>query len=367
MLLLKSLFCLTGADNRFRYIAIHFICYFLFAIASTVFAFSFFLSFLTLCLFTAISALSTKRRLKDANLNIKLLFPISCSFLISGLVILISNSSTVYWLLFLPLIFSTSLMTFKSKSHHHVLGYLGDIDLSGYIKQATHQQQTRIEPTFDQQQLAQPNSAVDKDSVNDYQHVERPPAYSTSQSQYDLGEMFRLKLLNNKPVRILSSLLLLLLTIALVKFILMPSINNNQNIEAAKEDNALETAQKQQWLHEVTLPDNFSLLTSSFNGINIKWQGDRLVAGFLWQQITAEGDETCKAIKYDDGKMIRTLNVIQDSNGDYLASFSPLDTNEIIKNIAKRNSFNLCGYEFSLKGSQAVLGKHSFYSNLISN
>jgi hypothetical protein len=44
------------------------------------------------------------------------------------------------------------------------------------------------------------------------------------------------------------------------------------------------------------------------------------------------------------------------------ADFSPLDTQQLIQLIAFKRSFNLCDYDFSLKGSQAALGKHHAYA-----
>jgi hypothetical protein len=87
----------------------------------------------------------------------------------------------------------------------------------------------------------------------------------------------------------------------------------------------------------------------------------------IWQQLTTQGDETCKGITYNNGDMIRTLNVIHENDGDYFAKFSPLDTKVLIRNLAIRSSFKLCGYKFSLNGSQSTLGKHSYYSKFVVN
>ncbi|MCW9017762.1 MAG: hypothetical protein OQJ89_12400, partial [Kangiellaceae bacterium] len=49
------------------------------------------------------------------------------------------------------------------------------------------------------------------------------------------------------------------------------------------------------------------------------------------------------------------IKVTSKNRGDYYADFSPVDTKALIEAIAKRDRFKLCGYEFSLKGTQAKL------------
>lgn len=371
VLFLKSLFCLSGSDNRSRFMAIHISCYFLFAITSSIFSFSGTLTFLTLCLFTAISTFSTKRRLIDASLKIKWLYALTGSFIITGLVIIISGYSSSYWLLFLPFVISLFLMTYKSKEDNHILGYLGDIDLSGYIKQDSFQNQTRIEPTFNQDRFAHSNTSVNQNNkstfINNENFSENPNSHGDNDTSVDIGETIRLRLFDNKKVLLTVSILVLLVTMAMTLTSIISPIDGDENITPLENKTSPAAQLEQLSLHEVTLPDGFSLSTTPFNGITLKWQGEATTEELLWQQLTAQGDQSCKAITYNNGKTVRTFSVIQENNGDYLANFSPLDTKVIIRNIAIRSSFTLCGYKFSLKGSQSVLGKHSYYSKFISN
>ncbi|MFT6900481.1 MAG: hypothetical protein ACJAXS_000643 [Colwellia sp.] len=366
MLFLKSLFCLTGSDNRSRFIAIHFSCYLLFAIFSAVFSFSSLLSFLVLSLFASICTLSTKRRLNDANLSIAWLLAPTGSFLIAGLIIIISDYTPSYWLLLLPLIISTLLMTYKSQKNSHILGYCGSVDLSGYVKkQGSFLNKQRIEPTFNQ-------NGVDHSKVNTHQDTRQTfvdnakvSAEAHKQSSDDFGEAIRLKLFNIKNKTLTLSILISLALVSIIFAAVSSLLNDEQRITPDKSDKTPSVGLKQTLLHKITLPDNFSLSVSAFDGITIKWQGTAIQDGFLWQQGTAQGDNTCQAITYDNGDMIRTLDVIQVDKGDNLASFSPLDTKVIVKNIAIRSSFILCGYTFSLKGSQSILGKHRYYSTYL--
>jgi hypothetical protein len=363
VLLLKSLFCLTGSDNRRRFIAIQLICFILFTIVSSFISFSSLLSFLALLFFVALCTFSTKRRLNDANLNMNWLLAPAGSFFIAGLIIIISGYGVSYWLLFFPLVISTLLTTYKSQKNNHILGYCGTVDLNGYIRKENHDHEKRIEPTFNSNGVEHSQSSTYKDESNSFvQHRE-----ISKDSDYDIGEAIRLKLFNNKNAVLTITILTLLVIMAMILTSIISSSDKDESITQPKTEISTATKSTPAFLHEIKLPDNFSLFVSPFNGITIKWQGDGTNTDILWAQLTAQGDKSCMAITYNNGEKIRTLNVIKENSGDYLAHFSPLDTKVLIKNIANRSRFTLCGYEFSLKGSQSVLGKHSYYSKFTNN
>ncbi len=366
MLFLKSLFCLTGSDNRFRFIAIQLTCYFLFATTSSIFYFSSLFSFFSLLLFIGISSFSIKRRLNDARLNFKWLLAASGSFFFAGLIIIMTSSNVSYGLLLFPISISSLLMTYKSNNNNHTFGYYGDVDLSGYTKQENAQNKMRIEPTFNQGDIGQSQGSMHQNASNDAELNKKSSLHSSLELDNDIGEFIRIKLLNNKHA-VLALFVLLIVTIIGISLALEPSTIDNENASPANHQIESETEFTQTILHEVTLPDNFTLFTSTYGGITIKWQGDPSSEGSLWQQQTAKGDKSCMLITYNNGQKIRTLSVTQENDSDYLAHFSPLDTKGLIKNIANRSSFSLCGYKFSLKGSQSILGKHSYYSEFITN
>ena len=118
-------------------------------------------------------------------------------------------------------------------------------------------------------------------------------------------------------------------------------------------------------LSEITLPDSFSLMLSEHQGLIIHWQADSTSATELWSLTSAKGETTCQNITFNKGDKIRTTSVIVENNTEYYANFSPLDTKALIHAIAFRGNFSLCDYKFSLKGSQAVLGKHNDYAEFI--
>ncbi|NQZ20518.1 MAG: hypothetical protein HRT53_00515 [Colwellia sp.] len=365
MLLLKSLLCFTGFDNRRRFIFIHISSYFLFIITSAIFSINNALAFLCLCIFTCLCTFSTKRRLNDANLNKSWLYAPGLSLFIAGLIIIFTGYSTSYWLLLFPLMISALLTTYKSLGRkHYILGYYGNVDLSAFIKPTQPKHESRIEPTFNQTDALSDERSIlskriDSSSINSDQTA-------TTATNSDLGEAIRLKLFSHKNALLTVSAVILIIVMAMISTsVISTSDDNKNNIILDTNNKALESQSVLLRTHLVTLPDDFSLFVSSFNGITIKWQGDATSEKYLWQQLSAQGDKSCKEIDFNNGEKIRTLSVKQENNSDYLASFSPLDTQLIIKNIAYRGSFSLCGYSFSLKGSQSVLGKHDYYATFI--
>jgi len=367
VLLLKSLLCFTGFDNRRRFIFIHLSSYFLLILTSALFSSNSLLAIIFLCIVICLCTFSTKRRLNDANLNKNWLYAPALSLFISGIIIIFTGYSTSYWLLLFPLMISALLTTYKSLGDkNYILGYYGKVDLSPLKKQASSLNRGRIEPTFNQTDTHHYENPLSPDegySAN--LHINSPQNANTSVGN-DIGEAIRLKLFNHKNAFLTLSAVVLLVVIAMIiTSVISTSGENEINLST---DNVEVTAESQSLLarsHQVTLPDDFSLFVSPFGGITVQWQGDAISEQYLWQQVTAQGDKSCKEVDFNNGDKIRTLSVKQENGSDYLANFSPLDTKAIIKNVAFRGSFSLCGYQFSLKGSQSVLGKHDYYSTFI--
>ena len=112
----------------------------------------------------------------------------------------------------------------------------------------------------------------------------------------------------------------------------------------------------------LAMPDNFALYLTPHQGILLHWQADNVTSGQLWSQLTAKGDKSCQIINFNKGNDFRPLSIEVEANTEYFASFSPLDSQALIQALAFQGSFSLCGYDFSLKGSQSVLGKHNSYA-----
>lgn len=367
MLLLKSLLCFTGFDNRRRFIFIHISSYFLFILTSALFSSNSLLAIIFLCLVICLCTFSTKRRLNDANLNKSWLYAPALSLFISGIIIIFTGYSTSYWLLLFPLMISALLTTYKSTGNkNYIIGYYGKVDLSPLIKQGSPLNRGRIEPTFNQTDTLRNDNLISSDEEYSANlHINNSQSANTSVGS-DIGEAIRLKLFNHKNAFLtLSAVVLLVIMAMIITSVISTSGENDINLPSNNVEVKAESQSLLARSHQVTLPDDFSLFVSPFGGITVKWQGDTISEQYLWQQVSAQGDKSCKAIDFNNGDKIRTLSVKQENGSDYLANFSPLDTKEIIKNVAFRGSFSLCGYQFSLKGSQSILGKHDYYSNFI--
>ncbi|MBB1270483.1 hypothetical protein [Shewanella sp. SR44-3] len=116
---------------------------------------------------------------------------------------------------------------------------------------------------------------------------------------------------------------------------------------------------------KVTFPDGFELVLYD-DILAFRWLGDDAEPHDLWRLDTAKGDKRCSELTFNNGSKYRPLQVSLLSDSATEAKFSPLDTQGIINDIALRGSVKLCGYNFSLTGSQSALGKNSRFSDFLS-
>jgi len=187
-----------------------------------------------------------------------------------------------------------------------------------------------------------------------------------SNAELDLGEVIREKLFYIKNPRMILITAVSFVAIAMfVTFLVSePTSQLNQDIANELTPNPLAPAVKR--TNTVNLPDDFSLMINEFDGIVINWPAELSDKTVIWDIQSATGDKKCQNITFNNGDKIRTLKVIIEENDNYFAEFSPLDNSALIKSIAIRSNFSLCGYTFSLKGSQAILGKNTYYAEIIS-
>jgi hypothetical protein len=379
--LFKSLFCLQGNDNRTRFALINIATYIGLLTINAIFPNFNFFALVCLVLFTSIYGLTTRRRLRDSKLNINFSIGPSLAFALSAIVMLISQHAASYALLLLPVLFMCLLLTYPSKGKlNYIYGYNGPVQLtiSGATERNQGQQFNRIEPTIldgqdsellrSQEQGANNNfhsqQVIDQKTTGEADSWSSPSTNSetnTERKTQDPGEMFRELILANKKILALVVTGLILLSVSLLFFTkaIQPdsAYFDQKSIPATDVNNTR--------LDPITLPDSFSIMLSQYQGLIIHWQGDAIEAKQLWSIHSAQGDGSCQDITFNDDSKIRTLSVVAENSADYYANFSPLDTKRLINAIAFRGSFNLCGYNFSLKGSQAVLGKNPPYADII--
>ena len=114
----------------------------------------------------------------------------------------------------------------------------------------------------------------------------------------------------------------------------------------------------------VAMPDGFDL-TLENDTLLMSWLGDSGEAQTLWTLATAKGDPRCAQLAFNTGSEYRPMQVVRLANTRTEATFTPLDTQAILKDMALRSSVGLCGYRFSLKGSQAALAKNSAFRVMV--
>ncbi|SIQ66309.1 hypothetical protein SAMN05421840_10353 [Shewanella morhuae] len=114
----------------------------------------------------------------------------------------------------------------------------------------------------------------------------------------------------------------------------------------------------------LALPDGFSVALED-DILIMRWLGEKGKAKNLWSLATAKGDKTCSLLSFNSGTDYRPLTVDLKADSATEARFSPLDTQAIIVDLARRGSISLCGYKFSLKGSQAILEQNRTFGDYI--
>lgn len=376
MQFIKSLFCLQGFDNRPRFFIICSVIYVVFIMLASAFVGDILISVVLLILFSVLIALTSLRRLHDAKLNKNWLLAPSLTFSLAALIIVFSEQNSSYYLLILPTLCSAILLTYPSLTNlDFILGYYGPVDMKEYQQdenQGKHAKY-RIEPilisdtatNFENEVQSASLQANNSDRTSFSQNNE---SYS---KQVDIGELIRLKLLNNKKAQlVIASIVGLILISVAVSWLV--NYSNTSNIGLKEEKTNRQIINPEHSVSRTNLlamPDNYTLYLSEHQGISINWQADKVSDKSLWSQLTAQGDESCKEISFNKGEPIRTLSVIVESsdgiNNNYFADFSPLDSKVLIQALAFRGNFSLCGYKFSLKGSQAALGKNTQYAQWI--
>ncbi|TMM46855.1 hypothetical protein [Colwellia ponticola] len=409
---LYAIFCLKGFDNRHRFFVTSLVAFISFIVTSTLLFSDFTLNFIVLLLLTIVIFFSTTRRLRDADITKKWQLVLAGLFLLTGLLTLLIENNSSYYLLILPALICALLLTYPSNSKvadkHYILGYYGPVNLSDHIKKSDTVQshKVRIEPTLMTQSTGEQCYSEDfstgQRSVTTEQNVVNTEQVSDNLSdgslnsnshnnwhnkKTDIGELIRLKLLGNRNFQLsaIAGVTLIALTIIVMSAFnaISPSDSSHEKLTSAQNSSGAESDITNNFSNSISanaagenaiknivsnkkhllmMPDNFNLYLSVYQGIIIHWKADQAANGQLWSLLSGSGDKSCQTISFNKGEAIRPIGVLVDNGSDYFASFSPLDSKELIQALAFRGNFSLCGYNFSLKGSQAVLGKNSQYA-----
>ena len=359
MQLLKSLFCIQGFDNRQRFFLIQTIIYLLFLLSSPLSSTSIVTAILLMLTLSTLQLLSCLRRMQDAKMPKKNIIGCSASYLITSIIMLVYGTDA-NWLLLITIAFAIVLfIPMSNPKRDYILGYAGPIDLSEFnqtnIKQQRHAQ--RVEP-----QLCSVNDIqnITEQLQQNHQTAEMPPTVTfppsnTQESTINLLTQFQ------KYKKHIVALVILggFLSIMIISMTFTPITEGNR--QAAQ----LEKIEPLERLLPLTFPDSFTLMLSQYSGLIIHWQADVQSNGELWSLNKAQGENSCQQITFNKDKKVRTTHVSVENNSHYFAYFSPLDSKTLLTAIARQNSFQLCGYPFSLNGSQSILAKHTSYADIM--
>jgi len=370
--LLKSLFCLKGHDNGRRFLIVSLVCYLLLILLSSVLSKALILVIMLLMISTPILATSAMRRIHDAGFATPFaVIPVAIYWLNLFGISYIEHGSR-WALLALAVVVTMAMATISNarirRNHNYHFGYHGPVNLNGTDEIPV--QLNRIEPTIAGQKTANINPEIstssDHLSTNENNRTtgtnnQRPP---TNHWEQQLGKWF----INNRK---LSSIIISVFLLVSFMIALLPLFDDEHIDIPEKETQKTNMAKQKIRLNKIEMPDQFWVMLDQNDALTIGWEGDIKTESDLdednsyWSAYTGKGDKTCVDLHFSLGDEIKTLLVTVKNGGDYYADFSPVDTEIIVKSIADKDRFKLCGYEFVLKGTRSLLRKNSKYSKYL--
>ena len=345
----RSLFCLKGTDTRSRFLAICAACWALLLILPALFGASPFLLVLAVPLCFVLFAAGQRAGSTPAVLGLALtgLYLVAWVMMVFGvgtgalITAVVAAAPTV-------LIAKQALAVIKGAE----LGYLAP----GQSAQASVGRRRR-EPVFGEggDEYVEDFSATADDAIQDEIDVVRRGNSRQAEPLVELKALFAAnpRLLPGIAVTAVA-MITLMATISLWP-------KGTADEVQVEETIAQQTAEPAAPRDEVKLPDGFSL--GLVDGrLVMSWLGDKGEAGEIWSLANAKGDKRCSVLKFNDGSEYRPVSVLMTADTVTEAWFSPLDAQAVIRGVAMRGNVQLCGYKFSLKGTQSRLEAHRAFA-----
>jgi hypothetical protein len=350
MQLFKSLFCFRGCDKPLRFALINLALYLLLLLTTALFArHSIPLLILLLMALLPVAVATAIRRIRDAGAQPGWAAAPAIIFVLCTITITQFDSIAVWLSLLLPLLSTLVLARYPAKQPlAYIMGYQGPVDLSELTP--NHSLGDRVEPTLSASGISETHPVI-------------PPTnnISSTANANPLPGLEALKLWIGHHQGI--SFAIVLAFTALLMLISMSAamgpLRLDDEISTTTVAPAAITTQLRQ--HPLDMPGDYQLMQNPYQGVIIRWPSYDDNNAELWSIVTAKGEPSCQQALFNGDKGFRTLKVTIEDDGDYYASFSPLDSAALITAIADRRSFSLCGYEFSLKGSRAALNRSTVF------
>ncbi|AQS38451.1 hypothetical protein Sps_03315 [Shewanella psychrophila] len=355
----QSLFCFKGLDNGVRFAVISASVYFTLLLGFVLFGQSAVLLVLG-CLLAPVLGLSAYRRIRDvARPNWYAGLVLIPLFLFS-ITLVYATSLTLSVIIFiiavlLSLFFAKLSPVGKVKSYHQ--GYVGPA-----VIPASRVNLRRVEPSLGSHggvsdgdvysaEETRASEGVIEEENNQWQTSSRQGfANSMALRQWRNWAKHNQKLL----LSVAAGLVVLVLIGGLLEALPSDDEPTSELAQGASEQVSASIRE------EAKIPDGFSVLLEN-DVLIISWLGEEGAEGEIWSLASAQGDSSCANLSFNDGSNYRPMLVKYMPDTSIEARFSPLDTQGIISDIAMRGSIKLCGYDFSLKGSQSALSKNAAF------
>lgn len=354
----QSLLCIHGRDNRARFAVISASIYFVLIFGFLLIGQTSIMLILA-GLLSPLLVLTTYRRVRDAArpswYSGLPLIPLS----LFSMALAFGNStllSAVAFFFALAVSAFLAMLASKSKVSRYQDGYAGPAAVA-----KSHANRRRVEPTLDADGSTSYREDLDTEServnASDNQQ-DWESSVSTKQFSASIVIHKYLDFAKQHP-KILIGVAGVLLTITLLSG-LWSLVSSSEEETVALTTLEVEEPVLTSAREEAKIPDGFSVLLEG-NILIMRWLGETRTSGEIWSLASAQGDRSCTNLRFNNGTDYRTMLVEYMPDTAIEARFSPLDTQAIITDIARRGSVKLCGYDFSLKGSQSALARNAAF------
>ncbi|WP_199610064.1 hypothetical protein [Flocculibacter collagenilyticus] len=223
-------------------------------------------------------------------------------------------------------------------------------------------------PTVKTSNQAAPHESAQDDATHDPHAIPGLTQYWQKLEAYCSPVIHTAKQLNPKILIMGIAGIVIIVVVLLISLLSDPESNDATHTEDAAVTQAPpETVNIQARL---LMPTDFSLLLDEHQSLMINWQAESSTehtadAVSVWTLRTAVGDERCQTLTFNNAASYRPLTVERLDGYDYTATFSPLDSEAIINNIANLSHYDLCGKRFSLKGTKAALESNTSFRQFL--
>ncbi|WP_108944789.1 DUF805 domain-containing protein [Shewanella halifaxensis] len=364
---MKSLLCVKGLDNSQRFATISGLIYLALFISVALVGPTGSL-YVPGVILAPILALTSLRRLRDAGKPAQLALLAMAPF-IFVIVTLVHVHSMMLLLTFMVLaVFAIGYLAMlpAARNLDYVQGYSGPVEMGDAARPVRSQGgRARVEPTLggiapsEAREESIPASAeteyqqqVKAESYQSYTDQDSTRSRSRS-AQSQLAPIQQFIEANRKAVIIAAGSVVGCLLLVSLWTLFPSSETDNESVNVVDETEVVEPKVER---ISTAMPDGFSLALEE-DVLIMRWLGESGAPENLWSLATAKGDKTCSRLRFNNGTEYRPIVVDLLADTGTEARFSPLDTEAIVVDMARRGNVSLCGYNFSLKGSQAALGK----------